>query len=316
MTGLFHDPQNVLHQAPGHPERPERYTAIVEALALAGLVEKMSMVAPRAATGEEISRVHQKAMINRIEKITNQGGGMIDPDTFCTAESWDLARMAAGGITDLCFQVAKGELNNGLALPRPPGHHATATGSMGFCLVNHVALVARALQSEGLAEKIAIIDIDGHHGNGTEDIFAADPTVFFASTHQFPHYPGTGPATDCGTGEGTGYTLNIPLSQGAGDDAFRAAYREKILPAVEKFAPDFMVISAGYDAHRDDPLVGLNVSNEGFDELTEDLLKSAAKCCDGKIVFVLEGGYNLDVLATCLTRCASLLLTAKGASTT
>ena len=310
MTALCHDPRNVLHAWPGHAERPDRYLACVEALDAAGLLARLARVPVRPASGQELGRVHAAGLIRRIEDTVRQGGGLLDPDTFCTVESGDLARNAAGGLIDLCQAVARGEHPNGLALPRPPGHHATRSVSMGFCLVNHAALAARALQAAGLAEKIAILDFDVHHGNGTEDIFAADPTVFFASTHQYPHYPGTGRAADQGTGPGTGFTLNVPLRAGAGDPELLTAWRQTILPAVRTFAPDFLLVSAGYDAHRDDPLAGLEATTDGLVEVGRLLVAAAGELCGGRIVFTLEGGYDLPALAACVTGAARTLLDA------
>lgn len=314
MTAIVHDPKNVLHAAPGHPERMERYTAIMEALGRSGLLGRMVEVPVRLASAEEIGRAHQPEMIAIIEQAVSGGGGMLDPDTYCTAESWEIARNASGGFIDLCASVAGGEHPNGLAVLRPPGHHATATGSMGFCLINHAAVAARSLQAEekstGGVKKIAVVDFDVHHGNGTEDIFATDETIFYASTHQYPHYPGTGGATDRGTGKGEGFTLNVPLPAGTGDEAFILAYSQAIVPALREFSPDFIIVSAGYDAHRDDPLAGLEISTAGFRELCQLLTETAGELCNGKIVFTLEGGYNLDVLAICVADTADILLKA------
>ncbi len=312
MTALFHDPENTAHAQPEHPERPERYLAALDALAAAGLLERLALVEPRPATAAEVERVHTPAMAQRIERVALQGGGWLDPDTYCTERSWGLARCAAGGLVDLCLAVARGEQANGLALPRPCGHHATATGSMGFCLINNVAVAARALQAEGLAPKVAILDFDVHHGNGTEDIFAADPSVFFASSHQFPHYPGTGRAGDRGREAGTGFTLNVPLAAGTGDQEFLAAWENTLLPAVADFAPDFILVSAGYDPHAQDPLAGLEVSTPAFARLSRSILDLARRTCAGRAVFVLEGGYNLEVLGHCVADAARLLLQAAG----
>jgi acetoin utilization deacetylase AcuC-like enzyme len=310
MTAIVHDPENIAHHHLDHPERPERYQAVMAALKDRGLLERLANVPLRQASSEEMARVHDHVVIARIEEALLKGGGMLDPDTYCTPDSWDIARRAAGGLADLCLAVARGKEANGLAVLRPPGHHVTRTVSMGFGLINLAAIAARALQDAGVASKIAIIDFDVHHGNGTEDIFADDPTVFYASTHQYPHYPGTGRARDSGTGAGAGTTLNIPLAAGTGDDEFVAAYRDHIWPAVENFAPDFLLVSAGYDAHREDPLAGLEVSDEGFQIIEEDLLDLARRCCAGKIVMNLEGGYHLEALSRCVASSAARLLEA------
>ncbi len=310
MTAIVHDPENIAHHHLDHPERPERYLAILEALSNRGLLKRMNGMPLRQASSEEMARVHDHVVSSRIEEVLLKGGGMLDPDTYCTPASWDIARRAAGGLTDLCLAVARGEVANGLAVLRPPGHHVTRTVSMGFGLINLVAIAARALQDAGVATRVAIIDFDVHHGNGTEDIFADDPTVFYASTHQYPHYPGTGRARDTGTGAGAGFTLNIPLAAGAGDDEFVAAYQEHIWPAVDNFAPDFLLVSAGYDAHREDPLAGLEVSDEGFRIIEKDLMALARRCCAGKIVMNVEGGYHLEALGRCVSNSAALLLEA------
>lgn len=308
MTAFVHDSQNVLHAISGHPERLERYTAIMEALAKGGLLGQMEIIPPRLASTEEIERAHSPELVQKIETLVSAGGGFLDPDTFCTTESWDIARGAAGGLIDLCQAVARGQQTNGLAVVRPPGHHATFLNSMGFCLINHAAIAARSLQANGLANKIAIVDFDVHHGNGTEDILADDPSIFYASTHQFPHYPGTGRSQDIGKGAGTGATLNVPLTQGTGDTEFLQAYKDVIIPGLEKFAPEFLLVSAGYDAHKDDPLAGLEITDSGFGQLVQLLIDFAQKSCSGKVVFTLEGGYNLDVLARCVSLTADLLL--------
>jgi len=308
MTALVHDPENIRHSHPGHAERPERYTAVMAALAAADLPAEMARLPVRPAREEEILRVHRPAMIDRIANAAAHGGGFLDPDTYCTSESWKIARRAAGGLMDLCAAVARGQQANGLALLRPPGHHATAGKSMGFCLINHVALAAKALQAGSLSDRVAIVDIDVHHGNGTRDIFAEDASVFYASTHQYPHYPGTGPADDRGAGLGRGFTLNLPLAAGAGDDTIIPAYSDVIVPAVRDFRPDFILVSAGFDAHRDDPLADLTVTTDGYLEIIRILVAAAGESCSGRIVFSLEGGYDLEALAACVTGTARILL--------
>jgi acetoin utilization deacetylase AcuC-like enzyme len=310
MTALCHDPRNVLHQQPGHPERPDRYLAVMEALGRSGRLAFLTQTPVRPATAEEILRAHQPALVQRIDQLTDQGGGWLDPDTYCTADSRDIAFSASGGLIDLCAAVARGEHSNGLALLRPPAHHATAAVSMGFCLVNHVAIAARALQAAGLAGKVAIVDFDVHHGNGTEDIFAADPEVFYASSHQYPHYPGTGRAGDRGVGPGEGFTLNVPLRAGAGDAELLSAWRDTIVPAVEDFGPDFLIVSAGYDGHRDDPLAGLEATTDGLTGIGRLLIDLAGRCCGGKVVFNVEGGYELSALSACVSEAAALLIEA------
>jgi len=297
MTGLLHDYEFFSkHNTQDHAEFAGR-------LSLVRTLENMERCPLRPASDDELLTVHTKSHLKQIQDKCAQGGGMLDPDTYCVPESEAVARAAVGGLIDLSLNVLAGNFSNGLALIRPPGHHATADKPMGFCLYNNVAVAAAALRANGAA-KVAIIDFDVHHGNGTQDIFYADNTVLYASSHQYPHYPGSGAAEETGSGIGVGYTLNHPLKKGTGDKEFLDAYRRTILPAVLEFDPDFILVSAGFDAHVADPLAELNVSTAGFASLVELLVKMASEVCGGRIVFALEGGYNPNALAQCIS-CAS-----------
>ncbi len=300
MTGLLHDPEFFAqHNQSDHAENAER-------LALLPEFESAERVQWRAATDAELLAVHTPGHLKRVMDQCANGGGMLDPDTYCGPASETVARAAAGGLIDLCFGVNDGDYDNGLALTRPPGHHATADRAMGFCLYNTVAVAAAALCERG-GSRVAIVDIDVHHGNGTQDIFYEDDTVLYLSSHQYPHYPGTGAATETGQGKGEGFTLNHPLNAGAGDAEILSAYRDHLLPALAEFQPGFVLVSAGYDAHIADPLAGLNVTSAGFSTLVKLLVQAAAELCAGKIVFSLEGGYVPHALAECLAETAAIL---------
>jgi len=303
MTGFLHDPEFFArHNQPGHAENADRL-ALVPGAGFAPVVPW------RTATDAELLAVHTPGHLQRVTEMCAAGGGMLDPDTYCGKDSDTVARAAAGGLVDLSCAVWDRTHANGLALTRPPGHHATADRAMGFCLYNTVAVAAAALRRRGVT-RVAIVDFDVHHGNGTQDIFYADGTVLYLSSHQYPHYPGTGAESETGRGPGLGYTLNHPLPAGAGDKQLLAAYENHLLPALAEFQPGFVLVSAGYDAHAADPLAGLNVTTAGFSQLVGLLVQAAAELCEGRIVFSLEGGYNPQALAECLIATGKILAAA------
>ncbi len=295
-TGYVYDPIFLKHTQPGHPEGAQRLEAILQELESSGLLASLQQIPSRAATIEELSYVHPASHIEKIQAISQRGGGYLDPDTYTTPETYDAAAMAAGSLLDLTLAVVDGQVENGFAFVRPPGHHATRTRAMGFCIFSNVALAAKAAQMQRDLERIAIVDFDVHHGNGTQDVFEDDPSVLYASTHQYPHYPGTGRMDEIGRGEGTGTIINIPLSAGVGDEGFKKMYRDVLVPVVQRFQPQLLMVSAGYDCHWNDPLAGLGLSLTGMTWVAQTLVKLAEELCEGKIVFALEGGYNLDVL--------------------
>jgi acetoin utilization deacetylase AcuC-like enzyme len=286
---------------PGHPERAARLSRLRAALDASGLLERCRRLPIERATDEMLERVHARGYVARIEQACRDGAPMVDSmDVAICPESARIARLAAGSLVGLCREVADGRLRRGFAAMRPPGHHAERDLAMGFCLFNNVAVAAADLRARGL-DRVLIVDWDVHHGNGTQHIFEEDPSVFYFSLHQSPLYPGTGAAEETGRGAGRGATLNCPLPPGAGDDAFLGALRDRLGPAVESFRPDMILISAGFDAHAADPLANLTVSTEAYGEATRLLRKMADEACRGRLVSLLEGGYDLEALAASAT---------------
>jgi len=296
---IVSSPRFVDHVTPaGHPERPERAQAL-EALAASFKEQGGEVVEPRSATDEDLLRVHTQEHIDAIV-ATRGKATMIDEDTFTSPDSDDIARLAAGAVLtgiDRALDGPKG--SRSLVLVRPPGHHAEADRAMGFCLYSNVAVGAAYARSRGCA-RVAIVDYDVHHGNGTQWIFYEDPTVLFVSSHQYPFYPGTGAASEKGRGAGHGFTLNIPLDAGAKDDEIERKYAAQVIPAVRNFKPDLLLISAGFDAHEMDPLGQLRMTTEGFGRLTKTLIDLANEVCEGRAVLVTEGGYDLKALSDSL----------------
>jgi len=297
--GLVLDPVFESHDTgPGHPERAARLARVREVLVERGLTARCVPVPLSAATDDQLLAVHDAAHIRRVDDAYASGERFLDSmDTAIGAASAKVARLAAGSLTALCAEVAAARLAGGFAVVRPPGHHAERDLAMGFCLFNNVAVAAAALRAVHGLERVLIVDWDVHHGNGTQHIFEEDPSVFYYSSHQMPLYPGTGHARERGRGPGAGATLNVPLSPGDGDEPFLAGLTEALVPAMESFRPQFVLVSAGFDAHRDDPLGGLDVSTSAFAEATGIVRGIADRWAAGRIVSALEGGYDLEALA-------------------
>ena len=260
------------------------------------LTHRLHRVAPRPAAMPDLQRCHSEEMIREIRTFIEHGGTHLDTDTPVSEDSFDVACLAAGGAVTAVDTVMADSGGRAFVLSRPPGHHATPYRPMGFCLFNHAAIAARYAQAVHGLEKVLIVDWDVHHGNGTQDIFWTDDSVFFFSTHQSPHYPGTGAREETGEGKGSGYTLNIPLRAGTDAGAHRQAFHDALNEIESRLHPDLVIVSAGFDSHRGDPLGGLMLEDSDFTEMTKDVLRIADKHANGRVVSILEGGYNLDLL--------------------
>ena len=286
--------QGYLKHLPGesHPERPERIQALLN---LAGALDKQmfELASPRAATRADVEYTHGADHVRLVESTSKHNRYALDGDTITCRDSFGVALLAVGGFLTLLDAIASKQSSNGFALVRPPGHHALRDHAMGFCLFNTMAIGAEYLKRVYGAKKILIMDWDVHHGNGTQAAFYDDPTVLFISTHQFPFYPGSGAVNETGVGAGEGFTLNIPLPAGCTDAEYLQVFQDIVVPAAEKFQPDWILVSAGFDPHRRDPLGGMNVTEEGFGAMARLLLALANRFADGRIAFLLEGGYDL-----------------------
>ncbi len=312
-VGFLSHPVYLEHN-PGshHPEAPARLQAIEGRLVRSGLIDELTRLAPRDIKEDDavrlIEAVHKPGYTEAIRRLAPQAGiRRIDPDTAMSPGSYRAAVAAVAGAVTSVDEVMEGRLDRVFCAIRPPGHHATPGGAMGFCLFNNVAIAARYAQQRQGARRVLILDWDVHHGNGTQDAFYEDPSVMYISLHQFPLYPGTGREEEVGAGPGTGYTLNCPLPEGRGDDDYIAVFHQKVLPAVQAFAPDLILISAGFDAHQNDPLAGMAVTEEGFGEMTRLIAEAADRACRGRIVSCLEGGYHLPALAASVERHLEML---------
>ncbi len=287
-----------LHNVNGHPEHAGRIERIWQVLDEHKVLDQLLSITPDPATVEQLLLVHHPQHVERVKRASDAGDMLMDPDTYVTSVSYRVALLAAGGVIAAVDAVMGGQANNGLVAVRPPGHHATPGRAMGFCLFNNVAIAARHAQKTYEAiRRVMIVDYDVHHGNGTQDAFYEDPSVLYVSTHQYPFYPGTGAAGEIGEGEGRGTTLNMPLRAGTGNAGFHMLYESVLWPAARRFKPDLILVSAGFDAHWADPLAMLQLDLHGYTHLTRELIAMADELCQGRIVFVLEGGYDLEVLS-------------------
>lgn len=297
-TGLITDPRYNLHDTGvSHPEQPARCDSILAALEAAGLRKRLVDLEPRPAAEAELLLCHQRDYLDTVQSDIDAGRGMLSTgDTAISAESLTVATLAAGGMLAAVDSVVAADMRNAFCVVRPPGHHAGPSRGMGFCVFNNVAIAARYAQRMHKLQRVAIVDWDVHHGNGTQDVFWRDGSVFYFSTHQAGIYPGTGSANETGEGSGAGTTLNCPFPAGAGQEEILGAVQDKFAPAMESFRPDLLLISAGFDSRKDDPLGGFVLTDEDFAELTRALMVIADKYAQGRVVSVLEGGYNLEGL--------------------
>jgi acetoin utilization deacetylase AcuC-like enzyme len=296
-TAYLYSPIFLEHEKEGHPESPERLRAIMQTLKETDLLPRLVALEPTPATDAQIGAVHSPEHLALVKSLVARGGGHFDSDTYCNSRSLDAARLAAGALVRAVDAVMNHESDCAFALVRPPGHHATPNRPMGFCLFNNIAIAAQHAIDQHKLARVLIVDYDVHHGNGTQEMFYNTSRVLYFSTHQYPHYPGTGDYDEIGAGEGLGFTVNVPLPPRVGDEGYQRIFDDLLFPLAARYQPQLILVSAGYDAHWSDPLAMENLSIAGYTALARALIELARELCDGRIVFTLEGGYNLPALA-------------------
>lgn len=306
--GYVYDPIYLRHDTGYHVESARRLEAIVSRLEESRLSQRLTLIKPRPASLEELALVHTKQHIAQVEAVARMGGGSLDADTVMSPDSYEAALYAAGGAIKAAEAVMDGEVNSAFALVRPPGHHATPTHAMGFCLFNNIAVAARYAMLKYRLERVLIIDFDVHHGNGTQDVFYDDPQVGYISTHEYPFYPGTGNVEETGGDKARGTKLNIPFPAGCGDAEYALAYEQIIMPAARRFKPQLILVSAGYDPHWSDQIAIMQVSVAGFAQIVKNIKRLADELCAGRVALTLEGGYNLSALAASVKATFQVLL--------
>jgi acetoin utilization deacetylase AcuC-like enzyme len=307
-TAYVYDSLYLEHDQAGHPENSRRLQRTMQYLQDTGFLQRLKPVEARDASIDEVSWVHKPGYIAHLQDVAKGGGGWLDGDTYVAPRSYAAALRATGGLLSAVQAVLQGEVDNAFALVRPPGHHALPGRGMGFCLFNNIAVAAQYALREWHLERVLIVDFDLHHGNGTQEIFYATPEVLYFSTHQYPYYPGSGHWQEAGRGTGQGYTINVPLSAGVGDAGYQRVFEEILIPAAERYQPQLILASAGYDAHWTDPLGMMLLSVSGFASLTRVLTSLARELCAGRLVLTLEGGYSLEALPLCIGAAFSVLL--------
>ena len=298
-VGFVYDPRYLGHEmGRSHPESPERLRTICAQLQSSGTWSRLHQLTPRRAERQWVELIHDPSYVDRLERRSPANGyASLDPDTSMSPGTLEAAFLATGGALAAVDAMMNGDIDQAFCAIRPPGHHAEADRAMGFCFFNTVAIAARYIQQHYGVQRVLIVDWDVHHGNGTQHAFYDDASVMFFSTHQFPYYPGTGRATETGEGQGKGLTINVPFSGGQGDDEYREVFQKVLVPAADAFQPEFVLISAGFDAHRDDPLASMELTEQGYAELTRIVASIAKNFSGGRILACLEGGYHLQALA-------------------
>ncbi|MFO7569456.1 MAG: histone deacetylase [Smithellaceae bacterium] len=293
-TGIVKDSRYLQHTAgSSHPESPQRLASIYEMLDNPGMSWKYHAIEPREASHDEIGYIHTPHYINHVAQTAGKSHVILDPDTTTSAETYEIAKLAVGGLCNAIDAVMTGEVDNAFAFVRPPGHHAGTANSAGFCVFNNIAIGAMHARIKHNVKKVLIVDWDLHHGNGTQKIFYNDRQVLYFSTHQYPYYPGTGSLHEIGEGMALGFTVNVPLHRGAVNGTFVSAFRKILEPVAKAYKPELILVSAGFDTYFKDPLGGMRVTPEGFSAMARILLNIADTCCGGKMVAVLEGGYHV-----------------------
>lgn len=309
-TGIVRDESYLKHDMGlYHPESPERLAVIYKMIDQLYHELNLLDIPARDASREEIAMIHHPAYVEKIISTAGRPETYLDPDTSTCAHSWHAASRAVGGLLNLVDAVLEGRIRNGFAFVRPPGHHAEHRRAMGFCLFNNIALAAAYAITHHKLERIAIVDWDLHHGNGTQNAFYEDHRVLFISTHQYPHYPGTGAAGEIGTGVGRGYTVNMPLPGGCGDAEYLTVFHTIVAPILEAFRPQLILLSAGFDAHKRDPLGSMMLTEDGYEQMLQILMHLAAELCSDRLVLALEGGYHFQALEASVERVLRCLCT-------
>ena len=308
-TGYASDPFFLKHETEPHPENPGRLTAIQNRLESSEFYNNLIPIQPRKATAEEIGMVHDSGYVASVKQSCADEVRNLDADTVISSNSYDAALLSAGAGMKAIDQLIDGNIHNAFCAVRPPGHHAEQDHAMGFCLFNNVGIAARYAQKTKGLNKIFIFDWDVHHGNGSQHSFYSDPSIYYSSTHQYPFYPGTGAKEETGTGDGLGTTLNLPMDAYSDDDDYLSAVENKLIPEIQHYKPDLIIISAGFDAHQNDPLAQIQLTTDCFGKMTELLMGIARDVCDGRLLSMLEGGYDYDALSDSVRLHMQTLLT-------
>lgn len=306
-TAISYDPFHKRHTRPDHPENQRRVEESWSLLQVDGITSKLLQLPSTPAPLDAVLRVHSRTYLERLEAAALQGKSNLDTDTYLSPDSYQTALLGAGGVINVVDAVLQGQVRNGFALCRPPGHHAMPQWGMGFCLLANISIAARWAQDHYNIGRVLIVDFDVHHGNGTQEVFYRDPSVLFFSTHQYPYYPGTGAAYETGEGAAEGTTINVPLPPHVGDHGYKEVFRQILFPAARLFRPDLILVSAGYDAHWLDPLANMHLSVTGYTRLLDQLLALADELCQGRLVMALEGGYHIGALSHSVLSAVRLL---------